>query len=70
MCVYVCMFKATYPIIVIIFRSLLQGEHYDGRKADVWSCGIILYALLVVSAVASSAQHDNVLVLECATFVL
>ena len=51
MCVYVCMFKATYPIFVIIFCSLLQGEHYDGRKADVWSCGIILYALLVVSVV-------------------
>uniref|UniRef100_A0A672FY02 BR serine/threonine kinase 2b n=1 Tax=Salarias fasciatus TaxID=181472 RepID=A0A672FY02_SALFA len=26
---------------------LMDGEKYDGRKADAWSCGVILFALLV-----------------------
>lgn len=37
-----------------------QGEKYDGRRADVWSCGVILFALLVVSLLLRFSQYSVV----------
>ncbi|KAL9230303.1 hypothetical protein vseg_005675 [Gypsophila vaccaria] len=27
--------------------EIVKGERYDGRKSDIWSCGVILFALVV-----------------------
>jgi serine/threonine protein kinase len=36
--------------------EILRGEHYDGRKVDIWSLGVVLYAMYMGGMPWSS--HD------------
>jgi serine/threonine protein kinase len=40
-----------------ISPEILTGKPYDGFKADVWSCGVVLYALLFGCFPFSAAQY-------------
>ena len=46
LCVYIVSCDLYFLAILCDFSQVISGKLYAGPEVDVWSCGVILYALL------------------------